>query len=60
MKIISKLFNKGFWEQLYIILRYGDNNYPSILLWTYWKSYVGNDCKTYYDNKGILKSYLFN
>ena len=58
MKKFKKLFSRVFWEQLWIVLRYGDNHYPSMYLWTYWQSYVGADSKTYYDNKGILKSWF--
>lgn len=55
-----RIFRKAFWSQFWIALVYGDNHYPSMFLWDYWKSYVGSDSKTYYDNWGILKSYLFH
>lgn len=58
MKKLARIFSRGFWQQLSIALVCGDNNYHSTFLWDYWKSYVGSDGKTYYDNWGILKAYL--
>lgn len=55
---VSRLFRKALWEQFLIALIHGDSHYPSVLLFDYWKSYVGSDNKTYYDNWGILKAYL--
>lgn len=53
-----KIFTLGFWEQLLIVIIYGDNHYPSVDLWHYWRSYVGEDNKTYFRNLSILKDYL--
>ena len=60
MKKLGKLFSKAFCEQLWIVVRYGDKHYPSMLMWNHWVSYVGADNKTYYDNKGVLKSWFNN
>lgn len=54
----DRILTKGFWEQLYIALVYGDNHYPSMWLWGYWRSYVGKDHCTHYRNWAILKDYL--
>ena len=54
----KRIFTKGFWEQLYIALVWGDNHYPSVYLYGYWRSYVGKNFKTYYRNWAILKDYL--
>lgn len=60
MKKFKKMFSVLFVKQLWIVLRYGDSHYPSIGLWEYWNCgcYVGNDSKTYYDNRGILLRWL--
>lgn len=54
----NRILTRGFWEQLYIAFLYGDNHYPSMWLWDYWRSYVGTDHRTYYRNWAILKDYL--
>ena len=54
----NKLLTKAFWEQFFIALIYGDNHYPSMRLWEFWRSYVDDNHHTRYRNWAILKDYM--